>query len=249
MIAHPLAVPPRRFSLVIGALVLVAAGVAAAVWLARDGGASAVTPPAVQAVPVQVATARREDVPVYLVGLGMVQAFNTVTVRAMVDGQLQQVLFTEGQKVKKGDLLAVIDPRPFQAALDEAKAKVQQDQANLANASAHSRTRPRRSRPSNLPPSRRPTHNALRSCNSRGCLRGTEAAVDDAATQLSYTQLTAPLDGRAGIRMVDQGNIVHATNTNGIVVITQTQPISAISTLPEVDLPDVQAAMKAGLWR
>jgi membrane fusion protein, multidrug efflux system len=243
--AHPPATPPRRFRLIIGALVLAAVGAAAAGWLARDGEARAVAPAAVQAVPVQVATAKREDVPVYLVGLGMVQAFNTVTVRAMVDGQLQQVLFTEGQKVKKGDLLAVIDPRPFQAALDEAKAKVQQDQANLANAQLilgrDETLTAKQFTTVETTDTQRATVLQL-----QGMLAQDQAAVDDAATQLSYTQLTAPLDGRAGIRMVDQGNIVHATDTNGIVVITQTQPISTISTLPEVDLPDVQAAMKAG---
>jgi multidrug efflux system membrane fusion protein len=241
----PPATPPRRFRLAIGALVLAAAGAAAAVWLARDGEAKSVAQTAVQAVPVQVATAKHEDVPVYLVGLGTVQAFNTVTVRAMVDGQLQQVLFTEGQQVKKGDLLAVIDPRPFQAALDEAKAKVQQDQANLANAQAIL------ARDETLTAKQFTTVETTDTQRAtvlqlQGLLAQDQAAQDDAATQLSYTQLTAPLDGRAGIRLVDQGNIVHATDPNGIVVITQTQPISTISTLPEVDLPEVQAALKAG---
>ncbi|HEY6633126.1 MAG TPA: efflux RND transporter periplasmic adaptor subunit [Rhizobiaceae bacterium] len=244
MTAHPPATPPRRFRLAVGLAVLAAAGAAVTVWLARDGEASSVAPPAA-AVPVQVATAKREDVPVYLVGLGAVQAFNTVTVRAMVDGQLQQVLFTEGQKVKKGDLLAVIDPRPFQAALDEAKAKVEQDKANLANAQLILGRDEKLTAKQFTTVETTDTQRAMVE-QLQGLLEQDQAAVDDAATQLSYTQLTAPLDGRAGIRMVDQGNIVHATDPNGLVVITQTQPISAISTLPEVELPEVQAALKAG---
>ena len=113
---------------------LVAAGGAAAVWLTRDDQAMATSPTEPPPIRAQVATAKREDVPIYLSGFGTVQAFNTVTIRARVDGELQQVLFTEGQTVKKGDLLAVTDPRPFQAALDQANAKIAQDQASLKDA-------------------------------------------------------------------------------------------------------------------
>ena len=129
----PPAAQPRRLPIGKGLVALAAVAVAAAatVWLIRDERAMATAPAPPQPVPVQVVTAKREDVPVYLTGLGTVQAFNTVTVQSRVDGEIQQVLFTEGQMVKTGDLLAVIDPRPFQAALDEATAKIVQDQANL----------------------------------------------------------------------------------------------------------------------
>lgn len=232
----------------IGAGVLLALAVAAAVAGSRYGseaskGASHLA--ASPGIPVQVASAVRADVPVYLSGIGTVQAFNTVTVRAQVDGQLQQVLFSEGQQVKKGDLLAVIDPRPFQAALDQATAKIQQDKANLDNA------RIILARFQKLASQSFETQAALDTQTSTVAqlvaqIAQDEAAKEAAATQLSFTQLRAPLDGRTGIRLVDQGNIVHATDSTGLVVITQTQPISVISTLAQEALPVLRAAQKMG---
>jgi multidrug efflux system membrane fusion protein len=238
--------PRRRWLGGIGALlVLAVAGVAAAVWMMQDDGAMATAPAAPQLIPAQVATAKREDIPIYLAGLGTVQAFNTVTIRSRVDGELQQVLFTEGQMVKKGDLLAVIDPRPFQAALDEATAKITQDQANLKNAQLilgrDETLTAKQFTTVETTDTQRATVEQL-----QGQLQLDQAARDDAATQLSYTQLTSPIDGRTGIRMVDEGNIIHATDTNGLVVITQIEPISVISTLPETDLPAVREAVNAG---
>lgn len=237
--------PRSRSRAILVVVPIIAVVLAAAVWFFREDEAQAVTPAAPPPVPVQVATAKREDVPVYLTGLGTVQAFNTVTIRARVDGELQQVLFSEGKTVRKGDLLGVIDPRPFQAALDEAKAKVQQDQANLANAQLIL------DRDTKLTQKQFTTEETTDTQRTsvlqlQGLLAQDQAAADDAATQLSYTQLTSPLDGRTGIRLVDQGNIVHATDTTGIVVITQTEPISTISTLPEENLPEVHAAFQAG---
>lgn len=230
----------------IGALLaLVAAGAAVTAWLVRDDRAMAVAPAVVQPVPVQVAVAKREDVPIYLTGLGTVQAFNTVTVRARVDGQLEQVLFTEGQTVKKGDLLAVIDPRPFQAALDEAAAKVEQDQANLANAQLILDRDEKLSTKDFVTPETVDTQRTT-VVQLQAQLAQDQAAKADAATQLSYTQLTSPIDGRTGIRLVDQGNIVQAADANGIVVITQIEPISTISTLPEDSLLAVRTALQAG---
>jgi multidrug efflux system membrane fusion protein len=227
------------------ALAMLAVGAGAAAWLTRGGPADAAQSAPPPAVPVEVATVARQDVPVYLTGLGTVQAFNTVAIKTRVDGELQQVLFREGQKVKKGDLLAVIDPRPFQAALDEATAKVEQDQANLANAQLIL------SRDTTLTAKQFTTVETTDTQRAQVAQLQAQLALDqaaksDAATQLSYTQLTSPLDGVTGVRLVDQGNIVHATDTTGLVVITQTEPISVLSTLPEDDLAAVRTALQAG---
>lgn len=235
-----------RVWIVVGVLLFVAiaavvAGLRYRAETSREVSHVTVTP----AVPVQAAAAARADVPIYLSGIGTVQAFNTVTVRAQVDGQLQQVLFSEGQQVKKGDLLAVIDPRPFQAALDQAAAKIQQDRANLDNA------RVILARFQKLASQSFETQSALDTQAStvaqlEAQIAQDEAAREAAATQLSFTQLRAPLDGRTGIRLVDQGNIVHATDSTGVVVITQTQPISVISTLAQEALQVVREAQKSG---
>lgn len=231
----------------VGLIVLVAAAVAVGALAIRyfekyDHPLSARTVPP---VPVNTAVATERNVPVYLTGIGTVQALNTVTIRTQVQGQLDKVLFTEGQIVKKGDLLAVVDPRPFQATLDQAVAKIQEDKADLANAKVVL------SRDENLANQDYATQQALD--NQRSLVAELEAQIaqdiavkEAAAVQLSYTQITAPLTGRTGIRLVDAGNIVHPTDTTGLVVITQTQPISVISTLPEDDLEDVREALRAG---
>src|SRR5271169_3394246 len=197
------------------------------------------------AIPVSVATAERRDVPVYLTGLGTVQAFNTVTVKTRVDGELVKVAFAEGQDVKAGDLLVQIDPRPFQATLDQAVAKQVQDEANLANAKLDlqrfSDLAARNFTPQQQLDTQRATVTQL-----EAQIQGDQAAIDSAKTQLDYTTITSPLTGRTGIRLVDQGNIVHATDATGLVVVTQLQPISVIFTLPESELTAVQSALKAG---
>ncbi|WP_271899235.1 efflux RND transporter periplasmic adaptor subunit [Candidatus Phyllobacterium onerii] len=231
-----------KVSIVIGAVVLATAGV---FWLASNDKTVAKDQPAAALIPVEASAAVQSDVPVYLNGLGTVQAFNTVTMKAKVDGELQQVLFTEGQKVKKGDLLAVIDPRPFQAALDQASAKMVQDQTNLSNDEVILQ------RDKKLTAQQFTTVETTQTQQStvaqlQAQIAQDAAAKNSAAVSLSYTQMTAPVDGRTGIRLVDQGNYVHATDTTGIVVITQTQPISVVSTLPEDDLEAVRAAQEAG---
>jgi multidrug efflux system membrane fusion protein len=197
------------------------------------------------AIPVSIATAQRRDVPIYLTGLGTVQAFNTVTVKTRVDGELTRVAFTEGQDVKAGDLLAQIDPRPFQATYDQAAAKKVQDEANLANAKLDLQ------RFADLAARNFATQQQLDTQRAtvaqlQAQISGDQAAIDSARTQLDYTTITSPLTGRTGIRLVDQGNIVHATDATGLVVVTQLQPISVIFTLPESELAAVQSALAAG---
>jgi membrane fusion protein, multidrug efflux system len=200
-------------------------------------------PAASQAVPVTAAVAKLNDVPVYRTGLGTVQAFNTVTVKVRVDGQLNTVQFTEGQDVKVNDILAQIDPRPFQAALDQAKATQAKDEAQLANAQLDLK------RFVDLG-----QYATRQSVDTQKALvqqldatvQADKAAVENAQVQLDYTTIRAPISGRTGIRLVDVGNIVHAADPNGLVVITQLQPISVIFTLPQDQLQEVMKGMAAG---
>ena len=197
------------------------------------------------AIPVSVATAQRRDVPIYLTGLGTVQAFNTVTVKTRVDGELVKVAFTEGQDVRAGDLLAQIDPRPFQAAYDQAVAKKVQDKANLANAKLDLQRFNDLATRSFAPKQQVDTQRAM-VAQLKAQIRGDQAAISSAQTQLDYTTIKSPLTGRTGIRLVDQGNIVHATDATGLVVVTQLQPISVVFTLPESELASVQSALTSG---
>ena len=237
---------PRRF-LITGTLALaatLASYVAVQAYLGQSSGA-AVLPVPPPAVPVQIATVELRDVPLYLPGLGTVQAYNTVVVRTQVDGQLQRVAFTEGQKVRAGDLLAQIDPRPFQANYDQAVARKLEDQANLVNANINLK------RFTNLAPSSYVTLQTLDTQRAtvaqlEAQIQADQGAIDFAKTQLDYTRITSPLTGTTGIRLVDQGNIVHPTDSSGLVVVTQLQPISVIFTLPEDQLVPVKSAMAAG---
>jgi multidrug efflux system membrane fusion protein len=195
--------------------------------------------------PVQAAKAEVADVPIYLVGLGTVQAFNTVTVRSRVDGEIQKIAFQEGQVVQTGDLLAQIDPRPFQAVLDQAKAKLAQDHAQLANSKRDLARYTELAQRSFAPQQQLETQQALVNQQS-ALIQGDQAAIDSAQTQLDYTTIRAPITGRTGFRLVDQGNIVHASDQNGIVQIAQLQPIAVIYTAPEQDLPAIKKAPAAG---
>ncbi|MDB6042769.1 MAG: efflux transporter periplasmic adaptor subunit [Gammaproteobacteria bacterium] len=196
-------------------------------------------------IAVETATAGRSDMPVYLEGLGTVQAFYTVTITARVDGELQKVGFVEGQKVNKGDLIGQIDPRPFQAALDQAIAVHAKDVAQLASAKADL-DRYEVLAPQNLASKQTLDAQHALVAQLQAQIQGDQASIDNARTQLGYTTITSPIQGLTGIRRVDPGNNVHAADTGGIVTVTQVQPIACIFTLPEEALPAVNGAMQAG---
>jgi multidrug efflux system membrane fusion protein len=207
--------------------------------------ADAATPKAPSAIAVDTAAVTHADVPIYLSGLGTVQAFYTVTVTARVDGELQKVAFTEGQTVHKGDLLAQIDPRPNQAAYEQALATKAKDAAQLANAKRDFE-RYTILQPQDLASKQTVDTQRAMVDQLTAQVQVDQAMIDNARTQLDYTRITSPINGRTGIRLVDPGNIVHAAATTGIVVVTQVQPISVIFTLPEEDLAAVNTALSGG---
>jgi membrane fusion protein, multidrug efflux system len=197
------------------------------------------------AIAVDAATATRRDVPVYLDGLGTVQAFYTVKVNSRVDGELERVAFAEGQDVKRGQLLAQIDPRPYQAALDQAVATRAKDEAQLQDAQLDLR-RYTILAPQNLASKQQLDSQTALVAQLKAQIEADAAAIESARTQLNYTHITSPINGRTGVRLVDPGNIVHATDTSGIVVLTQLKPIAAIVTLPEESIGAVAQAMQKG---
>jgi multidrug efflux system membrane fusion protein len=197
------------------------------------------------AVPVIAGTVEKKDVPIFLEGLGTVQAFNTVTVRSRVDGQVVRIAFVEGQDVHAGDLLAQIDPAPYQAQVDQNVAKKAQDEAELSVAQITLKRDAELLAGRILSQQDYDTQSALVSQLQAG-VQADQAAIESARVNLAYTSITAPLDGRTGLRLVDQGNIVHANDTTGIVVLTQLRPISIVFTLPEQTLGQIQQQWKAG---
>jgi membrane fusion protein, multidrug efflux system len=207
--------------------------------------ADAATRTSPPAIAVDTAAANHTDVPIYLQGLGTVQAFYTVTVTARVDGELQKIGFIEGQEVRKGDLLAQIDPRPNQAAYEQAVATKAKDAAMLENAKRDV-VRYALLQPQELA-SKQTVDTAQALLNQlKAQVQVDQALIDNARTQLDYTRITSPINGRTGIRLIDPGNIVHAAGTTGIVVVTQVQPISVIFTLPAENLSAIGAALAAG---
>jgi multidrug efflux system membrane fusion protein len=202
-------------------------------------------PKAPPAIPVEMASVKRADLPVYVEGLGTVQAFYTVTLTARVDGQLDSIGFTEGQEVRKGQLLAQIDPRPFQAARDQVRAMLAKDEALLANA-RRDLERYEELAPEDLASKQTVDTQRAQVAQLAAQVKGDEASLANAETQLAYTRITAPIAGRTGIRLVDPGNNVHASDTGGIVVVTQLQPISVIFSLPEDALGELTDALRRG---
>ena len=237
----------RRGRWLLFAALVALAGFGGSRMLLEGSGAAepARAPGPAEGVPVTTAAAVRQDLPVYLTGIGNVQALNSVLVRSRVDGTLDSVNFTEGHEVKKGDLLAIVDPRPYQAALDQASAQKAKDEAMLANARL------------DLQRYARLAHNQFASqqqvdtqqatvAQQEAAIKADEAAIETAALNLSFTHILSPLDGRVGLRMVDPGNLIHANDANGIVTVTQVRPITVVFTLPEEALPRVMDSRLAG---
>ncbi len=196
-------------------------------------------------VPVIAALTQRNDVPVYLDGVGTIRALNTVTVRPQVDGRLLSVNYTEGQQVDSGYVLAKIDPTTYQAAYDQVVAKKALDEATLANARLDLERYIRLAASNSIARQQLDTQKAL-VAQLEAQVKLDQAQIDNAKAILDYTTITAPISGRTGIRVVDQGNIVRASDSNGIVVITQLQPISILFTLPQQQLGDVNRAFAQG---
>ncbi len=225
-------------------LAVLAAGSGAGLWFGARSS-TIVEPPRIAPVPVGASPAARVDFPIYLSGLGNVQAFNSVTVRAQVDGQITEVAFKEGEEVKAGDVLVKIDPRSYQAALDQARAKKAQDQAQLDN-SRRDFQRYSLLLQQNSIARQQVDATQAQVAQLEAVVQGDEASIELAKVNLGYATIRSPLDGRAGIRRVDSGNVVHASEAAGIVTLTQTRPISILFTLPEELLQDIVTAMVAG---
>jgi len=202
-------------------------------------------PKAPPAIAVDVATVDRADVPLYLEGLGTVQAFYTVTVNSRVDGQIQKIAFKEGLDVRQGELLAQIDPRPFQAALGVAVATRDKDRAQLENA-RRDMERYQLLAPEDLASKQTVDTQQALIAQLTAQLKGDDAAIDNARTQLDYTSIRSPITGRTGIRLVDPGNNVHASDTAGIVVVTQLEPIAVLFSLPEEQFTQLNDALQRG---
>jgi multidrug efflux system membrane fusion protein len=196
-------------------------------------------------VPVAVAKSRQGDIPVYQWGLASVTAFYTVTVHTRVDGQLMNVAFQEGQSVKEGDVLAQIDPRPYQVQLEQAEGQMAHDQALLANARVDL-DRYKTLLAQDAIPKQQLDTQVSTVAQYVGQIQTDQAAIDNAKLQLTYCRIIAPISGRIGLRLVDAGNMVHATDANGLLVITQVQPIAALFTIPEDNLPPVLRKLHAG---
>jgi multidrug efflux system membrane fusion protein len=234
-----------RKRLLILAIVLIGAlGIALGVrW--KSAAQPAQPSPAPPAVPVIAGTVLSHDVPIYLRGVGTVVAYNNVVVRSQVTGQIIKIAFNQGQTVHKGDLLAEIDPRPYQAQLDQATANCDRDQAQLVNAGANLGRYTSLASKGWATPQLVDTQKAQLG-QLQAMVKSDEAVIEAARTNLSYTRLTSPIDGVTGIRQIDEGNIIHPTDPNGLVDVTQIQPISLIFSLPQTSFVAIQQQMERG---
>jgi multidrug efflux system membrane fusion protein len=231
-----------KTKIVISAVVLVAVAASAGLLhfthlfpMQKAAAAPAPVPP----VPIVAGTVAQHDVPIYLTGVGTVIAYNTDIVRAQIQGQITSINFTEGQQVHAGDLLAQIDPRPYQALIDQYVANLERDQAQLVNARANQARYNQLGDKGWATPQLIETQNAQVS-QLQAAIKADQALIDAAKVQLSFTRLTSPINGVVGIRQIDVGNIISPSNTNGLCVVTQLDPISLIFTLPETALPQIQ---------
>jgi membrane fusion protein, multidrug efflux system len=236
---------PRRWLFLLSLICLAAAGTY--MLVSRAPNAHDGTKKASPSPPVAVVTqaARKSDISVYLTGIGTVTPLNTVIVRSRVDGQLMEVLYREGQSVARGQLLARIDPRPFQVLLTQAEGQMARDQAQLSNARVDLQRYRTLWAQNSIPRQQLDTQEALVR-QYQAAVRSDQGQVDSARLQLTYSRITAPCDGRVGLRLVDAGNIVHASDTGGLVVITRMQPMTVVFTIPEDSLPLLMDRMRGG---
>ena len=241
-LTHPVA---RRRRLWIALLVVCILVVGSYFYFAKAPSRSVKQGTNVRTVPVVTEAARKGDIRIYLSGLGSVTPLNTITVKSRVDGQLMKVPFREGQIVNNGDLLAEIDPRPFEVQLTQAEGQMAHDQALLQNALLDLKRYQVLSAQDSIPKQQLDTQEALVR-QYEGNIKLDQGQIDNAKLQLIYSRITAPVSGRIGLRAVDPGNIVHATDANGLAVITQLQPITIIFSIPEDNLTDVLRKLKAG---
>ena len=236
-----------KLRIVVPAALLIAIGAAGALYFRHGYSLDkvAVSPVTVPAVPVVAGRVNSHEVPIYLQGVGTVIAYNTVVVRSQIQGQLTQIAFIEGQTVKPGDLLAQIDPSPYQAQRDQMIANRDRDQAQLTNALAnlarYTDLQGRGFASQQLSDTQKAQVAQLQSA-----IKADEALIEQASVQLSYTRLTSPIPGITGVRQIDIGNIIHPTDPNGLVVVTQVEPISLIFTLPQLELPKILEEMAKG---
>jgi multidrug efflux system membrane fusion protein len=235
----------RHWWSVLLAICLIATGAYVFFIKGQSRGAKQGQSPATRTVPVAAAAAKKSDMGVYVTGLGSVTPINTVTVKTRVDGQLMELLFREGQTVSRGDLLAKIDPRPFEAQLTQAEGQMARDQALLKNAQLDLQRFRALVEKAAIPRQQADTQEALVH-QYEGAVKADQGQIDNVKLQLVYCQITAPISGRVGLRLVDPGNIVRATDPNGLVVIMQLQPIAVIFPIPEDSLPQVLGRLKTG---
>ena len=223
--------------LAVGVVVVLAGGVLA--FKSESASKASAATPASPPVPIVAGVVAQHDVPIYLTGIGTVIAYNTAIIHSQIQGQIASINFSEGQTVHAGDLLAQIDPRPYQAQIEQLTANQDRDQAQLTNSLANLNRYATLEQKGWATPQLLDTQKAQVS-QLQNAVKSDQALIDAANVQLSYTRLTSPFDGVTGIRQIDVGNVIHPTDVNGLVVVTQVEPISVIFTLPETDLPKIQ---------